>query len=421
MSRTMLAILKREYMTRITGKAFWISTALFPLLMFAITVLPSRMAMKAKGSSEPVVVVDTLGDFYPLLDHVARQPHDFEMAPLREEKIGSRTLEQVRHDLNVEAEKQKIQGYIVVDAKTIDDGAAVMYAQNPSSALSGTGVNTPFAEAVRSYRMRKLGMTGAAVDQAVKGVDFDVQKATNDPKKKQSGVSAFYMSFGLVMFIYFSLILYGVYVLQGVLEEKTSRVVEVIVSSVKPFDLMMGKIVGIGAVGLTQITIWLLSALVFTAPQLAAALSIAPDSLPTPDAATLIFFPVYFVLGFFLFASIYAGIGSMFNSMEDAQQMTSIANLLLIVPIMMLGLVIKNPNGTLSTVLSLIPFFSPVLMYLRIAVQFPPVWQIALSIAIMLVTIVLMVWLVGKIYRVGILMYGKKPTIPEVLRWLKYT
>jgi ABC-2 type transport system permease protein len=389
--------------------------------MFGITVLPSRMAMKAKGSVEPVLVVDTLGDFYPLLESVAKNERGADDAPLRKEELRGRSLDQVRHDLNVMAEQQKIQGYIIVDNKTIEDGAVMMFAQNPSSALSGTGVNTPFAEAVRSYRLRKLGMTGDAVSKAVKGVDFDVQKATNDPTKKQSGVSAFYMSFGLVMFIYFSLILYGVYVLQGVLEEKTSRVVEVIVSSVKPFDLMMGKIVGIGAVGLTQIAIWLVSALIFTAPQLAAMLSISPDSLPTPDAATLIFFPIYFVLGFFLFASIYAGIGSMFNSMEDAQQMTSIANLLLIIPIMMLGLVLKNPNGTLSTVLSLIPFFSPVLMYLRIAVQFPPVWQIVLSIAIMLVTIVLMIWIVAKIYRVGILMYGKKPTIPEVLRWLKYT
>ena len=225
----------------------------------------------------------------------------------------------------------------------------------------------------------------------------------------------------MVFFIYFTLIIYGIYVMRGVLEEKSNRIVEVIVSSVKPFHLMLGKIVGIGLVGLTQIAIWVSFAALLSAPQLAMALSISSANLPKVSGVSLAFLPVFYILGYFLFATIYAGIGSMFNSEEDAQQFMGVANLFLIAPMILLMPVMKNPDGTMATALSLFPFFSPILMYLRIVVQTPPAWQIALSIGIMLATIVLMIWLVAKIYRVGILMYGKKPTIPEIARWLRYT
>lgn len=417
-------IIRREYMTRITSKAFWISTALFPILTLGLTVIPSLMAARSKTAPEPVAIADYTGTYFQLLQDIVKKgdsDSSRENAPIEKFETRGVPADQLRRTLNDAIEKGKYQGYLIVDDAGLEKGELTYYAKTPSSALAGDTLQRSMRQAVTKYRLLKAGVTGEAVDKAVERVSIDVKKATNDPKKEQSGISAFFMSFGLVMFIYFSLIIYGIYVLQGVLEEKTSRVVEVIVSSVKPFELMMGKILGIGAVGLTQISIWMISAVVLTAPQLAAALSISKDMMPTPNIAAIAFFPVYFILGFFLFASIYAGIGSMFNSMEDAQQMASTANMLLIVPMLFLTAVIKNPDGTLSTVLSLIPFFSPVLMYLRIATQMPPVWQIALSIGIMLASIVVMIWLVSKIYRVGILMYGKKPTIPEIMRWLKYT
>lgn len=422
-----IPIIRREYMTRVTTKAFWISTALFPILTLLLTVLPSLLAARSKSAPDPVAIADFTGRFYPLLQDLLAAPAakaSGQSAPITRIETTGKTPEQLRRELNDAAEAGTYQGYLVVDQKSLAEGELTYYAKNPSSALAGDTLQRSLRQAVTKYRLMSAGMTGPAVDHAVERVSIDVKKATNDPKKQQSGVSAFFMSFGLVMFIYFALIIYGIYVLQGVLEEKTSRVVEVIVSSVKPFELMMGKILGIGAVGLTQIAIWMTSALVFTAPQLIGLLSggkVGSHMLPAPNFAAIAFFPIYFILGFFLYASIYAGIGSMFNSMEDAQQMASTANFLLITPMLFLTVVIKNPDGALSTVLSLIPFFSPVLMYLRIATQMPPVWQIALSIGIMLASIVVMIWLVSKIYRVGILMYGKKPTIPEIMRWLKYT
>lgn len=423
MSR-ILPIIRREYIARITSRAFWISTALFPLLTFLMTVLPSLMAERSKSAPEPVAIVDQTGKFFPVLqDVVAHQKKEGDApdTPIQKRDAAGVSTVELTRKLNRECESGALQGYFIIDEKALQNGELTFFARNPTSGISNNSLQRVVSRAVTKYRLMQAGYSGAAVDRAVERVSIDVKKATNDPKKQESGVAAFFMSFGLVMFIYFALIIYGIYVLQGVLEEKTSRIVEVIVSSVTPFQLMMGKILGICAVGLTQIGIWVASALILTAPQLAAALSISKDMIPTPSAPMLIFFPIYFILGFFLYSSIYAGIGSMFNSMEDAQQMASTANMLLIVPMLFLTVVIKNPNGPLSTVLSLIPFFSPVLMYLRIATQFPPLWQIGLSIAIMLASIVVMIWLVSKIYRVGILMYGKKPTLPEVMRWLKYT
>lgn len=413
--------MKREYKTRFFSKGFWISTALFPLLTFAVTVLPSRLAMRTKVSADPVKVVDATGTFFPVLQNVAaNSPDRRELPPFVLEAPGGRSIDLVKRQLNDATERDEIQGYVVVDDASLASGRIVMFARNPSGALSSGDLASAFAEATRRYRLQKLGVTNAGVVEAVKPVDFDVEKATNNPKERQSGVAAVYMSIALVMFIYFSLIFYGVYVLRGVLEEKSNRIVEVMVAAVKPFDLMMGKIIGIGAVGLTQIAIWVAFASIMSAPALAGVLMLGEDR-PSVSPIMLICFPIFFVLGYFLYATIYAGIGSVFNSEEDAQQMVSTASMFLVIPMLFLGPIMKNPSGALATTLSLIPFFSPILMYLRIAVETPPLWQIALSILIMTVTIVAMIWLVSKIYRIGILMYGKKPTIPEIMRWLRYT
>jgi ABC-2 type transport system permease protein len=420
MSAAIIPIIRREYLSRIMTKGFWISTAIFPLMAFGFTVMPAWLAARSKASPEPIMVVDLTGDFFPVLQQMV-SGNERDQPSLRRAEATPESVGALRRSLNDRAEKGEIQGYLVIDSAALRTGNIIYNARNPSSAVSGEGFASALRKAVTKYRLMKSGVPGAQIDSAIEHIQFDIQKATNDPKKKESGIAAFFMSIGLVLFIYFALILYGIYVLRGVLEEKSNRIVEIMVSSVKPFDLMMGKIFGIGAVGLTQIAIWIISSLVISAPQVAGALAISREFIPAINPLVLIFFPVYFVLGYFLFATIYAGIGSMFNSDEEAQQMAGVAQLFVVIPMMLLMPVIRDPGGRLATWLSLFPFFSPILMYLRIAIQTPPAWQIALSIVIMLVTIFFMVWIVSKIYRVGILMYGKKPTIPELIRWLRYT
>lgn len=415
-------IIKREYLSRILTKGFWIGTAIVPLMIFGFTVLPSLLMSRTKSSPEPVRIVDALGDFFPVLQESLKKSSGEEKnPPVQLEPLNGRSLDQVRTELNGRTEKGEIQGYFVIDQKVLDDNELIYYAKNPTSALSGDILRSSMREAVTKYRLAKLGLGGEAVESAIRRVGLEIKKATNDPNKQESGIATFFLSFAMVFFMYMPLIVYGIYILRGVLEEKSNRIVEIIVSSVTPFQMMIGKIIGIGAVGLTQIAIWGAFALLLSLPQLAALLSIKSGSIPSLSTASLVFFPVYFILGYFLYSTIYAGIGSMFNSDEDAQQMMGVANMFLIAPMMLILPVMKNPNGALATGLSLFPFFAPILMYLRINIQTPPAWQLALSIGLLLATILLMIWLVSKIYRVGILMYGKKPTIPELIRWLRYT
>jgi ABC-2 type transport system permease protein len=194
----------------------------------------------------------------------------------------------------------------------------------------------------------------------------------------------------------------------------------VLLATIKPEEMMAGKMFGVGSVGLTQVAIWLTTAIILTSTPLVTSLA-GGNAHVSLDASQIIFFAIYFILGFMLYASIAAALGAMVNSEQELQQL----NMFLVMPLAACffasSLVATNPNSTLSVVLSLIPFMSPLLMYLRISIQMPPVWQIALSIVLMLITIYAILWVASRIYRVGILMYGKKPNLPEILRWLKYS
>jgi ABC-2 type transport system permease protein len=220
------------------------------------------------------------------------------------------------------------------------------------------------------------------------------------------------------MTLYFMLIFHGMAVMRSVLEEKTSRVMEVMLSSVKPKELMAGKILGVGAVGLTQFAIWVVLALAVNSPVLAASKDLR--ELIASFTTILFWLPIYFVLGFLLYSGLYAALGAAVNSDQEAQQLQFFVTMPLIIPIVLMTMIIRQPDASSSFWLSMVPFFSPILMTVRIAMHTPPMWQIALSIGILLATTYLMVVLSSRIYRVGILMYGKRPTLPEILKWMKY-
>ncbi|MCI0665809.1 MAG: ABC transporter permease, partial [Acidobacteria bacterium] len=246
---------------------------------------------------------------------------------------------------------------------------------------------------------------------------LDIRNARGERERGQT----FILSFGLLMIIYITILIYGVMVMRGVIEEKQSRIIEVLLSSVRPFDLMLGKLIGIGMVGLTQYLVWAIFGLIISAATALPVIAANWQRMPKIPVAQLIFFVVYFVLGYFLYGTLYAMVGAIVSNEDDGQQMQLPVTMTIVIPIMISTFVMRNPNGTASIVLSMIPFFSPVLMFLRIGLQMPPWWQIALSIALLIITILSVVWIAAKIYRIGVLMYGKRPTLPELARWLKYS
>jgi ABC-2 type transport system permease protein len=212
--------------------------------------------------------------------------------------------------------------------------------------------------------------------------------------------------------------------MRSVLEEKTTRMVEILVSSVRPFQLMMGKIIGIAAVALTQYLIWTASGSLLAGFGAGMAAALQPGTqLPKVHLPfALLAYVLFFLLGgYLLYASLFSAVGAMVSNEQDMQQAQAPVTLLIIVPVLLFGLVMRSPNSTLAVLLSSIPFFSPILMPLRIALQTPPLWQIALSVVLLALTTLGVVHISGKIYRVGILMSGKRPSLVELSRWLKYS
>jgi ABC-2 type transport system permease protein len=273
-------------------------------------------------------------------------------------------------------------------------------------------------------RLKKEGLDPDRVAQYIKRVGMRTIKVTKKGEEEEDKGGTFIVSYLFVLILYVTLIFYGQAIMRGVIEEKNSRVVEIIVSSLRPFQLMMGKILGIAAVGFTQYAIWALFG--FSASRYSKSIvsSLFPAAagfkMTSIPPYIFVYFVVFFILGYFLFATIYAAIGSMVNSEKEAQQLVFPVIMFLVIPMMLMALILRSPNSSLSVILSLIPFFAPILMLMRITILLPPFIEIASSIALLALSVLLMIWLTAKIYRVGILMYGKRPSIREVAKWMKY-
>ncbi len=221
----------------------------------------------------------------------------------------------------------------------------------------------------------------------------------------------------MVMLIYMAVLLYGISVMRSVLEEKNSRVMEVLLSSATSTQLMTGKILGVGAVGLTQIAVWTIMAGVVALPAMAAQPMFSELQL---SPLVMVSFGLFFLLGYLLYSTMYATIGAITTTEQEAQQVQFLIVVPLVLSVFMLTPVIRTPHSAAVMWLSMIPFFAPILMYARIVVQTPPVWQIALCLTILIGTIAGLTVFCARVYRIGVLIYGKRPTLPEIVKWLKY-
>jgi ABC-2 type transport system permease protein len=415
------AIIKREYVTRVKSKGFIIGTILSPLLMMSFVVIPVLVARVGGPKDHRITILDQTGDatLFERIDKLlAPTGSGDDRYHLQREIVGSdENIEERRQVLNQRVAAGEIDGYLVIPKDVLTRDRIVYHAKNIGDFSSRSDISDAISKAVVERRVTEAGLQAEDVRRLTRGVRLDIRNERGERERGQT----FILSFGLLMIIYITILVYGVMVMRGVMEEKQSRIIEILLSSVRPFDLMLGKLIGIGLVGLTQYLVWsvfgLLISLITTLPALAANW----QRLPNIPVAQFIFFIVFFLLGYFLYATLYAMVGAIVSNEEDGQQVQMPVTMTIVIPVMLSTLVIRNPNGTASTILSMIPFFSPVLMFLRIGLQTPPWWQIALSIALMIATILGAVWVASKIYRVGVLMYGKRPTVPELMKWLKYS
>jgi ABC-2 type transport system permease protein len=273
-------------------------------------------------------------------------------------------------------------------------------------------------DVVNKIRLQRAGFDPQKIKDLTSRIEIKTVKVVKGTETEKGIEQEFLTSFIFLLILYMTIIFYGAAVMRGVLEEKTSKIVEVLLSSGNSFQLMMGKIFGIGSAGLVQYGLWTAMALSTffiisaSSPAIAKNISISP--------LVFVFFVVFFLLGFFQFSTLYAAVGSMCSSQEDSQALSMPVTILIIIPFVVSFTVITDPTSQLARTLSLLPFFAPMLMFLRIVLVTPPAIEIILAIFINLVSIIFFTWISSKIYRVGILMYGKRPNLPELFRWLRY-
>jgi len=425
----MWTVLRREYLSRVKTKGFIIGTILMPLLMLAMFVVPALLMFLKSDKPKQLLVIDQTGEVFDSLYVALDKKNEAgeRLYNFIKREAATTDLAAAKDSLSGKVDKGELEGYIIIPAAVFEEGAAEYYGKTVSNQFENEEIEDAISNIVTAKRIQRSGLDAARVHHIVREIRLNTFRVTTGGREEKDPGFSFAIAYFLGFFIYIAMFIYGVMVMRSVIEEKTSRVVESVISSVKPFHLMAGKIFGVGAVGLTQFLIWAVAMglLSLYGLQLAAMFMDDPAkaqnlTLPTISLGTLGFFVLFFVLGYFLYSTLYAGAGALVNSEQEAQQFLLPVSLLVVVPLMMMTYIITNPGSQASIIMSLVPFFAPIIMLVRIVVETPPLWQIAASILLMILTILGMIWIVGRIYRVGVLMYGKRPTLPEIIRWIKY-
>jgi len=423
MHNTMM-VMRREYLERVTKKSFWLGTAVFPLIMVAFGFLPMLLVGLGGNEQKTIALVDGTGKLGAALTRELADETLKNGQPryLIENVPVSGNLEAARAPLEQRVRDKKIYGILSVNADIDAKDAFQFYGRTVGDIKSIAEFQSALRRSVIGLRFEKANI---AVDQSVVAkltapVDMQTNElSTGGGSTKKGFMEAYFGTFMFVMILFMTLLLYGIATMRGILEEKSSRVMEVLLGSVSPNELMSGKILGIGLVGLTQVAIYALTAGVVRLYLSTQATPEMAGFLSAFTAGRLAYFLVFFLLGYFMYTALFACIGAVCNSEQEAQNLQSPVQMCLMLPMMATIFFVGQPDSTISVIVSLIPIFTPMVMFMRICVQTPPFWQIALSIVLTMGTTWVIFRSAAKIFRIGILMYGKRPTIPEILRWAR--
>ncbi len=416
--RQIWVVLRREYLERVKTKGFIIGTIAIPLLMIGLMALNIFIAVQAAGSDRELVLVDFTGRIgEEVAGRLGELGYDIEVAG-RETNLEELDRQVIEDDL---------EGYLVLDDLTLSEG---LFAYRAKDSPGSTRVAL-FESAVNDVALENYLATistGESLRSLIEGgrLEFESVVEVEDQEEAEvARVSGMAFGFGGAMFLYIAMLLYGTFVLRSVLDEKRNRVVEVVVSSISPWRLLLGKVLGVGSMGLTQMGIWLACAgllLLVAAPMVAtqipgADLARIAEFVPGPGVILLL--AVFFLLGYFLYASLFAAVGAMCATEEEAGQVQFPLIMLLIIPFVLQSATLGGGSMKWMDWVALFPFFSPIMMFPRAVEGAVPWWMIGLSMVFMAAAVVGTSWVAGRIYRVGILMQGKRPTLPELMRWIR--
>jgi ABC-2 type transport system permease protein len=416
------AVIRREFVERVRTRWFWIGTILGPLLM--VGIIGFQLLLAGRGAGERrITVLDrtTTGFGARLAAQLGAAVPRFHVTRIAD---TPRTEDQLLSSV----EAKQLDGFLLVNDSTLEYGVAEYRGSNVSSVADMEQLQSALHRLIFAARLERNGIDTLVVQRAEVRMRLAIHKITGRKLTGESGTQSFATGFGMAILLFVAILMYGVNVMSSVLEEKTTRIVEVLVSSLRPFQLMVGKVIGAGAVGIVQLTVWVVSAKALSGMQhrlpagAGAPGGAAPVlQFPSIPAATLIIFVLYFLLGYFLYAAIYAAVGAMSSTEAEARQAQVPVQLVLMVPYLSFLGLLNDPNSTLAVWMTLVPFWSPIATPVRWSATPIPLVELAASLAILLLTVVLVTWIASRIYRVGILMTGKRPSLKELVRWVRAT
>jgi len=317
-------------------------------------------------------------------------------------------------------------GVVVVTDSVIETGRLHYYGSNVGSLSEMGDLQRTLRQAVIAERLARSGVDVSVLAAATAPVSLETSRVSNGQASGESGESSFMLAYVMSFLLYFALIIYGIQVMGSVVEEKTNRIMEILVSSLSPFELMLGKVIGVGSVALLQLGIWTGTAKVLASQRVAIAglLGASPSdamSMPIPSISggLLAVYLSFFVLGFFLYSAAYAAVAATVSTQQEAQQAAMPITLCIVVGLMLMFGLLDEPNGTLARTMSMIPFFAPFVTPVRYSLSPLPLMEVLASAGITGLGVLAVAWVAGRIYRVGILMYGKRASVMEILRWIR--
>jgi ABC-2 type transport system permease protein len=414
--RNIFLVAKREYLEQIHGRAFKFSTVLVPLLIVALLGWTSITDRRSKAGVHVAIAAESA----ELADAVRRQMLDDKDAHFTVD-VTAPASEQDRAALRNQVQSKAIDGLLEIGRSSSGETTAT-YTSLSSGGISDTGhLQNALNRGVVNARLVAKGINQAEADAALGWVPVETLQLGKDGKTgKTKGAAPFYKVFLMMLLLSMPIMLYGLDMARAIIEEKTSRIFEVMLAVARPDDLLTGKLVGVGSVGLTQIAIWVVAATLFFSSALAATLMTGDFSIHFSLLEGLLF-PVYFILGFALFSTIFSGLAATCETAQDLQKFMPVAIIPLYLSMGFLPVLLKDPNSIWSIAATLCPLTSPYTMLPRMGLEAVPLWQLAVSVGLLIVSIWATLWFSSRLYRIGILMYGKRATLPEIVRWLRYS
>ena len=436
----MLAVIKREYLQAVRKKMFIFMTLFFPVLMAALFIVPGLMVARGLGGKK-VAVIDGTGELRGAFSHQiepaapdpkkalsggnrGQLPQSIDVVYTDAHRLTDLAAASKPYLDRLYVDKKADNGLdavLVIPANAFDgsDAKMIFYSRSSTDLFTQERLASVANRSIQRQRLTGRGIDPNVVDTLTREVPFDSVQLSRSGEQKKGSEANFIIGFIFAALLIIPSFIYGLETMRGIVQEKSERIVEVLISSMSPRELLTGKILGVAAVGLTQVTVWLTLIAAVGAFGAASAMMAGFDISQFLRPMVFVFFALFFILGYLTFVCIYAIAGAACNTDKEAQQLVAPIQMVMMLPWFIMFAIITNPDSPLSVALSMAPVYGPITMFVRTLVSEPPVWHIVVSIGVSIATIAVFFYVTAKIFRVGILSYGKRPTIPELWRWIK--